>query len=183
MNETEMQKEMDRGMEIHNTLKSIRSAYSGELVGVKKWDEAAAEYVSDKAIRKVGSFPWGDPNVISEAQRWAARKDAVLTIFGTEEGYELYALTEKDAAKSSGGCFIATAAYGSPLASEVIFLSRFRDEILLNSKFGILCVSFYYCISPPLASFISKAAFLQATTRVLFIAPILRLLKAAKFNS
>lgn len=80
-------------------------------------------------------------------------------------------------------CFIATAACGSPLAPEVIILSRFRDEVLLDSMFGKAFVEFYYFVSPPLASLITKTEFLRAATRSILIAPILRLLKATKFSS
>lgn len=76
-----------------------------------------------------------------------------------------------------GGCFIATAAYGSALASEVVFLSRFRDEVLLTSRLGALFVTFYYQVSPPLAFLISRVEFLRAATRCLFLLPLLRLLK------
>lgn len=82
-----------------------------------------------------------------------------------------------------GTCFVATAAYGSPLAPEVILLSRFRDDVLLNSMLGRAFVSSYYRVSPPLASLIARADFLRAATRHLFLAPILRLLRATKFGS
>ncbi|MGC2236138.1 MAG: CFI-box-CTERM domain-containing protein [Pyrinomonadaceae bacterium] len=86
-----------------------------------------------------------------------------------------------DKSKESS-CFIATAAYGSYLSPEVILLSKFRDEILLNSVFGKAFVRFYYFVSPPLASVIAKTEFLRSMTRRIFIAPILCLLKAAKFG-
>ena len=82
-----------------------------------------------------------------------------------------------------GMCVVATAAYGSPLAPEVIFLSRFRDEVLINSSVGRTFVRFYYRTSPPLASLIARVDFLRAVTRQLFLSPILRLLKATKFRS
>ncbi len=82
-----------------------------------------------------------------------------------------------------GMCFVATAAYGSPLAPEVIFLSRFRDYVLLNSILGRAFVSYYYRVSPPLASLIARVDCLRAMTRHLLLAPILRLLKATKFGS
>jgi tetratricopeptide (TPR) repeat protein len=79
-----------------------------------------------------------------------------------------------------GMCFVATAAYGSPTATEVVILSRFRDDVLLHSKVGSVFVAFYYRISPALASLIVRNELLRAATRGLFLAPILRLMKAIK---
>jgi uncharacterized repeat protein (TIGR01451 family) len=50
-----------------------------------------------------------------------------------------------------GGCFIATAAYGSPMAQDVRYLRAFRDQYLLTSKLGQWFVKQYYRLSPPLA--------------------------------
>lgn len=49
---------------------------------------------------------------------------------------------------SSGGCYIATAVYGSYDCPEVWTLRRYRDEKLLNSTFGRLFVKVYYATSP-----------------------------------
>lgn len=62
-------------------------------------------------------------------------------------------------------CFIATAAYGTPLASEVRTLSRFRDAHLLTNPIGQRLVSLYYKISPPIAGYIKDNAYLRAITR------------------
>ena len=80
------------------------------------------------------------------------------------------------------GCFIATAAYGSPLASEVIILSRYRDDVLLRSTPGAMFVALYYRASPAVAALIARAGFLRFVTRSLFLAPLLFLLKATKFG-
>ena len=65
-----------------------------------------------------------------------------------------------------GGCFIATAAYGSPLAREVDILRHFRDQFLLPSYIGRLFVQGYYATSPPLADFIAQHPGLKQGVRV-----------------
>ena len=81
--------------------------------------------------------------------------------------------------ESSGGCFVATAVYGSSLAPEVMTFRQFRDEVLLPSKLGSAFVQVYYFISPSVAKVISKYELLRAITRQFFLEPILRLIKIA----
>lgn len=63
------------------------------------------------------------------------------------------------------GCFIATASYGTPMASEVKTLSTFRDEYLLTNKTGQALVKFYYRHSPRVANFIRDKEPLKAIVR------------------
>lgn len=70
-------------------------------------------------------------------------------------------------------CFIATAAYGSPLAGEVQTLREFRDRYLLHNRPGRLFVHLYYRLSPPLARQVARNPALAAEVR-LFLRPIVR---------
>lgn len=70
----------------------------------------------------------------------------------------------------SGGCFIATAAFGSPLEKNVGILRAFRDTYLMKSAPGRKFVEFYYKASPPLADFIARHESARALVR-LMLAP------------
>ncbi len=68
-----------------------------------------------------------------------------------------------------GGCFIATAAYGSSIAAEVLILKEFRDKVLIKTRWGKAFVEVYYKYSPHLASFISENGYLRPIARALIL--------------
>jgi YVTN family beta-propeller protein len=62
-------------------------------------------------------------------------------------------------------CFVATAAYGSTMASEVVALRRFRDDHLMKSEAGRSFVQAYYRYSPAIADYIRERDWLRAVVR------------------
>jgi hypothetical protein len=64
-------------------------------------------------------------------------------------------------------CFIATAAYGSPLADEIGALRRFREHYLMTNPAGRAFVDTYYSVGPHAADIIAEHPWLRTTTRVL----------------
>ena len=65
---------------------------------------------------------------------------------------------KKESKTQKSGCFIATAAFGTPMAKEIDVLRKWRDKVLLNIPFGKGIVNFYYEVSPGIASHISGSS-------------------------
>lgn len=74
-------------------------------------------------------------------------------------------------------CFIATAAYGSPLAPEVAVLRRFRDTKLQMNSIGRVSILLYERLSPPLAEAISNRPIARLIVRRIFLAPAVWLVR------
>jgi hypothetical protein len=73
-------------------------------------------------------------------------------------------------------CFIATAAYGSPMAREVLLLKTFRDDHLAPRFCGRKFIQGYYRVSPFLARPIGRSNLLKLLTRWL-LTPIVCFIK------
>jgi hypothetical protein len=63
------------------------------------------------------------------------------------------------------GCFIATAAFGSPLAAEVSALRAVRDRAVAASPFALLAAELYYRSGPAAARVLSRTEVGRALTR------------------
>ena len=85
-------------------------------------------------------------------------------------------------AQSPPRCIIATAAYGSEMAPDVVYMRYVRDGLIGSTVIGRSIVqdwnAFYYSWSPPIAQAISTSPTLQALFRIL-LQPLLVIIRMA----
>ena len=62
----------------------------------------------------------------------------------------------KEQRKSGGGCYVATAVYGSYDCPQVWTLRRYRDHSLAKTWYGRTFIRTYYAISPTLVKWFGQ---------------------------
>jgi hypothetical protein len=161
----------------------VRPEYAGEYKGLMEYclrHMAGAKESDSKEMWRRLAKEWRD--LALECYRLAGEEEGVTS---TIELYERYIPPEPEeelrvqgvkVTPTTYSCFIATAAYGTPFASEVDALRAFRDRVLSKSRAGRLAVKAYYCVSPPIASLVEKDELLRCMVRLLFT-PIVRALR------
>jgi len=87
-----------------------------------------------------------------------------------------YVQPQPDPLPPVGGCFIATAAYGTEAAEEIDVLREFRDVVLLPNSLGAELVSLYYRTSPPIAGLLAGNGALRWLTREFLVDPVVAVL-------
>ena len=60
-----------------------------------------------------------------------------------------------------GGCYVATAVYGSYDCPEVWTLRRFRDKVLAKTWYGRLFIHLYYAVSPTAVKLFGQTEWFQ----------------------
>jgi hypothetical protein len=125
----------------------------GDVVNIQASAAAGYQFVRWQAT--AGAF--SNANAPSTAFQMPAADVTVTAVFEVAGG---------------AGCFIATAAYGSPTAEQLNLLREFRDVVLLESTAGSQFADLYYKLSPPVADFISGNSFLRTVVRELLVDPV-----------
>ena len=66
---------------------------------------------------------------------------------------------------SSGGCYVATAVYGSYDCPQVWTLRRYRDDVLAETWYGRAFIRAYYAISPTMVKWFGDADWFRGITK------------------
>jgi hypothetical protein len=112
-----------------------------------------------------------DTDVVPGQQCWYMVKAWNYTQgpLGPEETFSDYSNVASAIVPSGGGCFVATAAYGSYLDTSVEALRAYRDTSLQSNPFGRGLVSAYYELSPPVAEFINDHTVCKSIVRAALV--------------
>lgn len=127
----------------------------------------ALQTVNLQNVFEYKAAPAGGPNI-----------GLLLLLLGL--GAALLGLAAGGSSGGGGGgpCFIATAAYGTPLDGHIDTLREVRDQYLLENTPGTAFVDTYYRVSPAIADTVASSPALAAIVRVMLV-PVIFLGKMA----
>ena len=117
----------------------------------------------------IGTFVAGDSRTfsITVTADEVGKQTNTATISSAENDSNLANNTaEVETLINCSDCFIATAAFGSPMAPEIHALRALRDNHLQANAAGRTFVQLYYRHSPPVAEFLRRHEGLRAAVRV-----------------
>lgn len=148
------------------------------------WTDTSTNELGFRVERKTGSGSYSE--IATPAKNSTSQSDTGLTASTTytyriraynsmaNSSYSSEATATTSSADSGtgggsggggGGCFIATAAFGTPMAREVQILCDYRDVYLMNSCVGREIVRSYYTLSPYIAKRIEHDRYLKVLFR------------------
>ena len=126
--------------------------------------------------RTVANAEWEFDNAF---QNISKTEEKLLVRFSSELGVSWNDVPTTEGLFGSApgsGCFIATAAYGTPFAEEIDVLRNWRDDFLEASYPGRAFIRAYYSLSPPVADNISESEGKRKIVRTA-IGPIVKILR------
>lgn len=80
-------------------------------------------------------------------------------------------------AERQKNCFIATAAFGSALAPEVVLLREYRDKELAQYRVGRWIIRAYEKFSPPIALWIEQHSRMRSYVQRFFLSPLIKIIR------
>lgn len=119
------------------------------------------------AVALFKKFVAGQPADFLRSQRYnIAKYDTIIRKY--EKDYinpydeAIKSASQTTSAGASGGCYVATAVYGSYDCPEVWTLRRYRDTTLAGTWYGRTFVKLYYAISPTLVKWFGNTKWFKS---------------------
>tara|TARA_B100000929_G_scaffold246758_1_gene205286 strand:- start:4 stop:648 length:645 start_codon:yes stop_codon:yes gene_type:complete len=129
-------------------IKSVNSNLIKKLEQIADVQENGWVFTSKSGKKMDGRYIFGSTNSVNGNE--------LSFSFGPNSGEDIV-INEIDETKNSGGCLIATAAFGSELAPQVQLLREIRDNAVLQTESGSTFMTgfnqFYYSFSPAVADY------------------------------
>ncbi len=177
----------DRWLFLMSNVLTVTSTEGGSVVSAGVPDALATMYTGGGSLMSPGEGAFNfDPDtvveLVAEPQEgyrfvnwtgyvWTvADPNSPTTTITIEDNYYVTAnFDEIPSEPIPSMCFIATAAYGTPMAEEIQVMREFRDQYLLTNPPGQAFVDFYYRTSPPIARFITDHPGLKPIVRAALV--------------
>lgn len=143
-------------------------AYSASRDNARSWDPAriVADTVAGDETPDIATDGEGQWIVVWEALEPTQLESRIFLATGL-------ATTAAAREEEDGGpCFLASAAYGTPLAKDVEVLREMREAYLMNNAVGLFFVDAYYSVSPAIADQVAQYPWTASLVRALLI-PVL----------
>ncbi len=188
-------------MDPSNILRNTDFGYSGGLLDSyrRQLEVPPAPVYTIEQLKDVISSAWsvtvslGNLDMDSkQRQNFEKNKEALKSIAGQLDINTMKAVVfdgvknvsqrvmssnNRSSKSSSGGCYIATMAYGSYEHPKVIVLRNYRDKVLLKKSTGRFIVTAYYVISPKLVALLKNNTLINNWLRVFLDAIIVKIQK------
>jgi len=139
----------------------------GPVIGyVVFWSTTSGNYSDDNSATVIGPTSYS-VDALDESQEYyfivKAYNSAGMGPASNEVSWPYSGNTTNS---GGSGCFIATAAYGSPSEYHVKILREFRDTYLIHTRYGKKFVDLYYKYTPTLANFMSEHYIVRTIIRL-----------------
>ena len=146
-------------------------------------DSSAGEFIEFSGTRAADEPYAGDGDLDGDGVTNVTEFNNIVAQGGNVDNFVVVATSPEldgtEPVRSSGGssgCFIATAAYGTPVAAQIDVLRRWRDDSLLRSGAGAAIADAYYRVSPPVARRVAESDTLAGVVRTA-LAPVIAVIR------
>lgn len=163
------------GVALNTLVTSNAITVSGITMGVPISITGGTYSINDESYTNAEGIVYSGDSVTvqqTSSDSYSAQTDATLNIGGVTDTFSVTTKAEPAGNGGSGGgggggggCFIATAAFGSPLAGQVEILRQFRDRYLMTNAPGRQFVDWYYRNGPVAANYISDKPWAKTAVR------------------